>query len=268
MWRKEASDKKPLSEILFLYSYEHLIYSSWVKERITIWFFLFPFLFFVGCEIEKVDLVFLMDGSNSIHSNDFQKMKAFLASVVQDFDVSTNRVQIGVAQFSHTYKPEFPLGTFIGKKEISFQIENIQQIFGYTSIGAALQQVGHYFQPDMGSRINAGTPQVLLVLTDGRSQDEVAQAAENLRHKGIDIYSVGIGDVDDQQLIQITGSANKKLTVHNFDELKKIKKRIIRNICTSEGESSKYFVLHVYSAHLHWHVPQGLFMSPGGGGRI
>lgn len=207
---------------------------------------LFHFLFFVDCEIEKVDLVFLMDGSNSIHPDDFRKMKEFLASVVQDFDVSVNRVRIGAAQFSHTYRPEFPLGTFVGKKEISFQIENIQQIFGYTHIGAALRQVGHYFRPDMGSRINAGTPQVLLVLTDGQSQDEVARAAEDLRHKGIDIYSVGIGDVDDQQLIQITGTAEKKLTVHNFDELTKVKKRIVRNICTSGGESSKYFMCPSY----------------------
>lgn len=201
---------------------------------------LFPFLFFVDCKIENVDLVFLMDGSSSIHPDDFKKMKAFLASVVQDFDVSVNRAQIGVAQFSHTYQEEFLLGTFTGKKEISFKIENIQQIFGNTHIGAALRQVGHYFRTDMGSRINAGIPQVLLVLTDGQSQDEVAQAAEDLRHKGIDIYSVGIGDVDDQQLIQITGTANKKLSVHNFDELSKIKKRVIRNICTSGGESSKY----------------------------
>nr|XP_058921448.1 collagen alpha-6(VI) chain-like [Kogia breviceps] len=195
----------------------------------------------VDCEIEKVDLVFLMDGSNSIHPDDFKKMKRFLASVVQDFDVSVNRVHIGAAQFSHTYRPEFALGTFIGKKEISFQIENIQQIFGYTHIGSALRQVGHYFQPDMGSRINTGTPQVLLVLTDGQSQDEVAQAAEELRHKGINIYSVGIGDVDDQQLVQMTGTADKKLTVHNFDELKKVKKRIVRNICTL-GSQSNCFV--------------------------
>uniref|UniRef100_A0A2I3G2Z0 Collagen type VI alpha 6 chain n=1 Tax=Nomascus leucogenys TaxID=61853 RepID=A0A2I3G2Z0_NOMLE len=192
----------------------------------------------VDCEIDKVDLVFLMDGSTSIQPNDFKKMKEFLASVVQDFDVSLNRVRIGAAQFSDTYHPEFPLGTFIGEKEISFQIENIKQIFGNTHIGAALRKVEHYFRPDMGSRINTGTPQVLLVLTDGQSQDEVAQAAEALRHRGIDIYSVGIGDVDDQQLIQITGTAEKKLTVHNFDELKKVNKRIVRNICATGGESN------------------------------
>ncbi|XP_060036883.1 collagen alpha-6(VI) chain [Erinaceus europaeus] len=192
----------------------------------------------VECEIEKVDLVFLMDGSNSIHSADFQKMKDFLASVVEDFDVSTNRVQIGAAQFSHIYQPEFSLGAYQGKKEVTRRLEQIQQITGYTHIGDALRQVGQYFRPAEGSRINAGTPQVLLVLTDGMSQDEVAPAAEELRQRGIDIYTVGIGSVDEQQLVQISGSAEKKLTVNNFDELKKVKKRIVRNICTSGGESN------------------------------
>ncbi|KAG8516244.1 Collagen alpha-6(VI) chain [Galemys pyrenaicus] len=220
----------------------------------------------VGCEIEKVDLVFLMDGSNSIHPDDFRKMKEFLASIVEDFDVNADRVRIGVAQFSHTYRSEFALGAFVGKREISFQIGNIQQIYGNTHIGAALRQVGHYFLPSVGSRINAGTPQVLLVLTDGQSQDEVAQAAEDLRHRGIDIYSVGIGDVDDQQLVQITGTAEKKLTVHNFDELKKVKKRIVRNICTSGGDSSEYLT-HLTTSFISVppvfsrHVPRALCTS-------
>lgn len=191
-----------------------------------------------------------MDGSTSIGRDYFKKMKVFLASIVQEFDVSADRVRIGAAQFSHAYQAEFPLGRYVGKKEISLQLENIQQIWGNTHIGAALRMVGRFFQPDMGSRISAGIPQVLLVLTDGQSQDEVAQAAEDLRHKGIDIYSVGIGkDVDDQQLIQITGSASKKLTVHNFDELQKIKKRISRNICTPRRDSSKYSDVSVPHVH-------------------
>ncbi|XP_023360931.1 collagen alpha-6(VI) chain [Sarcophilus harrisii] len=192
----------------------------------------------VDCEIESADLVFLVDGSTSIQPHDFQKMKDFLVSVVDDFDIRPSKVHVGLAQFSDSYKSEFYLGKFTTEKEVSAQIERIYQIFGNTHIGAALRQVEEYFRPEMGSRINRGTQQVLLVLTDGQSQDELAKAAEDLRRKGIDIYSLGIGDVDEQQLIQITGTSEKKLTVDNFDELKKIKKRIVRNICTSGGESS------------------------------
>ncbi|XP_072507408.1 collagen alpha-6(VI) chain [Notamacropus eugenii] len=191
----------------------------------------------VDCEIEKADLVFLIDGSNSIHPNDFEKMKDFLVSVVDDFDIRPSKVHVGLAQFSHIYNPEFALGSFTTEEEVSARIGTTKQIFGYTHIGDALRHVEHYFRPETGSRINMGIQQVLLVLTDGRSQDEVAKAAEDLRRKGIDIYSLGIGDVDEQQLIQISGTSDKKLTVDNFDELRKIKKRMVRNICTTRGES-------------------------------
>uniref|UniRef100_F7EWH1 VWFA domain-containing protein n=1 Tax=Monodelphis domestica TaxID=13616 RepID=F7EWH1_MONDO len=193
----------------------------------------------VECKMEKADLVFLLDGSNSIYPENFKKMKDFLVSVVDDFDIGPSRVHIGLAQFSHVYRAEFFLGSFTSEGEVSTQIEMTQQVFGNTHIGAALKQVEQYFRPEMGSRINVGIQQVLLVLTDGQSQDEVAKAAEDLRRKGIDIYSLGIGDVDEQQLIQISGTSDKKLTIDNFDELKKIKKRIVRNICTPHGRSSK-----------------------------
>ncbi|XP_044534829.1 collagen alpha-6(VI) chain [Gracilinanus agilis] len=191
----------------------------------------------VECLLEKADLVFLIDGSNSIHPEDFKKMKDFLVSVVDDFDIGPSKVHVGLAQFSHIYQSEFFLGSFTSEGEVSTRIEMTQQVFGNTHIGAALRQVEQYFRPEMGSRINVGTQQVLLVLTDGQSQDEVAKAAEDIRRKGIDIYSLGIGDVDEQQLIQITGTSDKKLTIDNFDELKKIKKRIVRNICTPRGRS-------------------------------
>ncbi|XP_074051889.1 collagen alpha-6(VI) chain-like isoform X1 [Macrotis lagotis] len=191
----------------------------------------------VECEIEMADLVFLIDGSNSIASHDFKKMKDFLVSVVKNFDIGPSKVHVGLAQFSHTYKPEFNLKSFTSANEVSHEITVTKQIFGNTHIGAALRQVERYFRPELGSRINMGTQQVLLVLTDGRSQDDVAKAAEDLRNKGIDIYSLGIGDVNEQELIQISGTADKKLTVNSFDELEKIKKRIVRNICTPGSKS-------------------------------
>uniref|UniRef100_F7C3U7 Collagen type VI alpha 6 chain n=1 Tax=Ornithorhynchus anatinus TaxID=9258 RepID=F7C3U7_ORNAN len=191
----------------------------------------------VDCELGMADLVFLIDGSTSILEEDFKKMKDFLVTIVNDFDIRPGKVHVGLAQFSHEYRPEFSLIPFRDKIEVKNQIGRIQQIFGNTLIGAALRNVGSYFWPDFGSRINAGVQQVLLVLTDGQSQDEVAQAAEDLRNKGIDIYSLGVGQVNDQQLIQISGSAKKKLTVDNFSELDKIKKRVVRDVCTSGGES-------------------------------
>ncbi|XP_007443113.2 collagen alpha-6(VI) chain-like, partial [Python bivittatus] len=184
------------------------------------------------------DLVFLIDGSNSISDSDFTKMKNFLQDVVHPFDTGHN-VQVGIAQYSDRYQEEFSLNIFPRKSELETQIRHIQQMEGLqTYIGAALEKVKLYFTPEGGSRINEKIQQILLVITDGRSHDRVVQAAEDLRKKGVDIYAIGVGRIDHLQLSQIAGSSDRKYTVDNFSELKVIKKRLVDDICEEEDKTS------------------------------
>uniref|UniRef100_A0A8D2LWF7 VWFA domain-containing protein n=1 Tax=Varanus komodoensis TaxID=61221 RepID=A0A8D2LWF7_VARKO len=189
------------------------------------------------CSVSKpecgipADLVFLIDGSNSISDSDFTKMKNFLQEVVRPFDTGHN-VQVGIAQYSDRYREEFSLNIFPRKSELETQIGHIRQMEGLqTFIGAAIERVKHYFTPEGGSRINENIQQILLVITDGRSHDKVAKAAEDLRKRGVDMYAVGVGRIDHLQLSQIAGSSDRKYTVDNFSELKVIKKRLVDDIC-------------------------------------
>ncbi|XP_060539737.1 collagen alpha-6(VI) chain-like [Pantherophis guttatus] len=184
------------------------------------------------------DLVFLIDGSNSISDSDFTKMKNFLQDVIHPFD-TTHNVQIGIAQYSDRYQEEFSLNIFPRKSELENQIRHIRQMEGLqTYIGAALKKVKLYFTPEGGSRINEKIQQILLVITDGRSHDRVVQAAEDLRKKGVDINAIGVGRIDHLQLSQIAGSSDRKYTVDNFSELKIIKKRLVDDICEQEDKTS------------------------------
>uniref|UniRef100_A0A8C5PM11 VWFA domain-containing protein n=1 Tax=Leptobrachium leishanense TaxID=445787 RepID=A0A8C5PM11_9ANUR len=190
------------------------------------------------CEIESADIVFLIDGSTSISDSNFKTMKDFMVSVVNDFDVASERVHVGVAQYSNAYKLHFRTKRFTEKRKLEHEIQNITQIEGNTLIGSALQKTElELFDPSK-SRIREGVHQVLIVITDGKSQDEVAKPAKGLRDKGIDIYAVGVGDVDDTQLLQIAGSGERKFSVENFAALKSIKQRFVRNICTDKTTSN------------------------------
>ncbi|KAM8967064.1 collagen alpha-6(VI) chain [Pelodytes ibericus] len=187
------------------------------------------------CEVEKADLIFLIDGSTSISDTDFKEMKNFMVSVVNDFDVAPTRVHVGVAQYSHLYTVHFKAQSFVTKDTLKKEIEGITQINGNTLIGSALNKTEtELFSPSANSRINQGIQQLLIVITDGNSQDMVAKPAQDLRDKGIDIYAVGVGSVDNTQLLQIAGSPNKAFSVNNFAELKSIKQRIVKNMCTTE----------------------------------
>ncbi|XP_041102660.1 collagen alpha-6(VI) chain-like [Polyodon spathula] len=186
----------------------------------------------IYCKIERADIVFLIDGSTSISSMDFQTMKEFLKTMVINFDIRPNGVKIGVAQFSHLYEKNFYLSSFSDRSTFQNQIEKIKQLTGNTYTASALRNVKEFFTTSAGSRKSEGVEQILLVITDGFSQEnDVYQAAEDLRQDGITIFALGIGNIDVYQLIQIAGTPDRKFMVQNFNELETIKKRFVRNIC-------------------------------------
>ncbi|XP_018422611.1 PREDICTED: collagen alpha-6(VI) chain [Nanorana parkeri] len=191
------------------------------------------------CLVGEADLTFLIDGSSSISTTDFNEIKKFMISIVDDFDVGPNKVHVGVAQYSHLFKVEFNLATHRDKRALKDDIEKISKLEGNTYMGNALTQTDSTLLSLSGkSRMNAGIRQVLLVITDGVSHDKVAIPAQTLRGKGVDIYAIGIGSVDDTQLVQIAGSREKRFLVSNFNGLKDVKKRIVRDACTQPAANN------------------------------
>ncbi|XP_066440926.1 collagen alpha-6(VI) chain-like [Eleutherodactylus coqui] len=184
------------------------------------------------CEREEADITFLIDGSNSIWPDNFIIMKEFMVSVIEDFDIGPNKVHVGVAQYSDTFRPEFHLQTYTDKETLKEKVKAISQIGGSTLIGEALTKTDkNLLSQKAKSRINEGVQQILIVITDGDSYDQVAKPAEAIRSRGVFTYAVGVGNVSDTQLLQIAGSGSSKFSVDNFDELKNIKKRVVRDIC-------------------------------------
>ena len=64
-----------------------------------------PFL--TACEVEGVDLAFVMDGSGSIGSADFERAKTFVDTVVAGFNIGENNTRVGVIQYSSSPRIEF-----------------------------------------------------------------------------------------------------------------------------------------------------------------
>lgn len=189
----------------------------------------------------------MIDGSGSIAEQDFEEMKKFMISIVEDFDISPSKVHVGVAQYSDKYRVEFALKTHRDKRALKDNIEKIPKLGGNTYIGNALTLTDATLLSPFGnnSRVKEGIRQVLLVITDGVSHDQVAIPAQTLRKKGIDIYAIGVGNVDETQLLQIAGSPERKFSVTNFNGLKHIKETIVRDTCAQQTTSSKYNLFHI-----------------------
>ncbi|XP_030062199.1 collagen alpha-6(VI) chain isoform X2 [Microcaecilia unicolor] len=183
------------------------------------------------CAHEEADIVFLIDGSGSISPEDFTTMKTFMKAIVESFNVATNKIQIGVAQFSEEPQKEFYLNEFNTNTRVTKHIDKIVQLQSSTYTGKALNFVKLFFEPDKGSRKHQGVQQHLLVITDGQSNDEVDEEAAALRNENINIISIGIGHQNPFELIQIAGKKENVYSVTNFEMLETIKRRIVREIC-------------------------------------
>uniref|UniRef100_A0A8P4KD98 Collagen type VI alpha 6 chain n=1 Tax=Dicentrarchus labrax TaxID=13489 RepID=A0A8P4KD98_DICLA len=186
------------------------------------------------CEKQKADLVFLIDQSGSINSTDYTTMKTFTTELLSSFKVSEDLVRVGLAQFSSTFEKEFYLNQFYTEQAVTQHILGMRQTGGGTNIGHALDSIRDYFEASRGSRRLAGISQNLVLITDGESQDDVEDAADRLKALGVEVFAIGIGDVHDLQLLQITGTPEKLFTVQNFGSLEKIKQKVVDTICKSK----------------------------------
>uniref|UniRef100_A0A8B9TGV1 VWFA domain-containing protein n=1 Tax=Anas platyrhynchos TaxID=8839 RepID=A0A8B9TGV1_ANAPL len=166
-------------------------------------------------------------GSGSIQRNDFEDIKTFVNETTRMFQVGANNVRIGVVQYASAPQTEFVIGQHNQMDDLIKAISNIEQIGGGTRTGDALIYMKSLFQ--MASRENV--PQILVVITDGKSEDEVKQAAGELRQQGITIYAIGIKEAVQQQLEEI--AETRVYFVNDFDSLKNIKEGIVQNICST-----------------------------------
>uniref|UniRef100_H2MR52 Collagen type VI alpha 6 chain n=1 Tax=Oryzias latipes TaxID=8090 RepID=H2MR52_ORYLA len=190
------------------------------------------------CEKQQADLVFLVDQSGSIQTGDYDLMKNFTTELVKSFSIGQKLVRVGLAQFSSSFQHEFYLNQFSEDTEVSEHILEMTQTGGGTNIGLALKSIREYFETSRGSRRSEGISQNLVLITDGESQDDVEDPADDLRALGIEIFAIGIGDVHDLELLQITGTPQRLFTVQNFGSLENIKQKVLCVVMTDLRFSS------------------------------
>ncbi|GAB5569015.1 collagen alpha-1(XX) chain isoform X7 [Prionailurus iriomotensis] len=163
-----------------------------------------------------VDMIFLVDGSWSIGHSHFQQVKDFLASVIEPFDIGPDKVQVGLTQYSGDPQTEWDLSTFGAKEDVLAAVRSLRYRGGNTFTGLALSHVlEQNLRPGAGPRPEAAT--VVILVTDGKSQDDARAAGRALKDLGVDIFAVGVKNADEAEL-QLLASRPLDITVHNVQD--------------------------------------------------
>ncbi|XP_078799175.1 collagen alpha-1(XII) chain isoform X3 [Oryzias latipes] len=202
------------------------------------------------CKGAKADVVFVIDGSWSIGEDSFTKVVNFVSAVIAAFDVvGPSGMQVSFVQFSDGAKTEFKLNAYRDKGIAMAALPLIGYRGGNTKTGMALKHTYEKaFSIENGMRRNV--PKVVVVITDGRSQDEVKQNAAKLQQAGYSVFAVGIADVDFNEL-QVIGSKptdRHVFVVDDFDAFDTIKENLITFICETASSSCPLIFLNGFSS--------------------
>uniref|UniRef100_A0A8C6LDC3 Collagen, type XIV, alpha 1a n=1 Tax=Nothobranchius furzeri TaxID=105023 RepID=A0A8C6LDC3_NOTFU len=185
------------------------------------------------CKEAKADLVFLVDGSWSIGDDNFMKITHFLYSTMGSLDqIGPDGTQVAVAQFSDDARTEFQLSSHGNKEALLEAIQKIQYKGGNTKTGRAIKHVKEsIYTPAAGAR--RGVPKVLVVLTDGRSQDDVNKVSREMQMEGYIIFAIGFADADYGELVNIASKPSDRhvFFVDDLDAVKKIEEQLITFVC-------------------------------------
>ncbi|XP_013997162.2 collagen alpha-1(XIV) chain isoform X3 [Salmo salar] len=185
------------------------------------------------CKAAKADLAFLVDGSWSIGDDNFLKIIRFLYSTTGALDIiGPDGTQVAIVQFSDDARTEFKLNSYDDKERLLEAINRISYKGGNTKTGLAIRHVKDTIFT-VGGGIRRGIPKVLVVLTDGRSQDDVNKVSKEMQMEGYIVFAIGFADADYGELVSIASKPSERhvFFVDDLDAFKKIEEKLVTFVC-------------------------------------
>lgn len=180
----------------------------------------------------QLDLGFLIDGSGSIEKygrGNFKRCLRFVQNTVSAFRISRHNVRVGAVLYSSRPYKIFGLNKYNRKSSVLRAIRGIRYPQGGTRTGLAL----HYTRRRLFGR--SRRKKVLIVMTDGRSQDNVLRASRAMKRRRVEVFSVGIGTHYSMRQLRQIASDHRHVLTADFRNLNSIIRAIKERACKGKA---------------------------------
>ena len=126
-----------------------------------------------------VDIVFVLDESGSIGTSNFDVTKSFLSQLVSRLDIDSGNTRVGLVTFSDGVGTSINLNSHASVRSFQSAILSLRYSQGQTFTHDALAHVRTTMLTSAaGDRSNV--PNVVVVLTDGASNNPTATQVKNI----------------------------------------------------------------------------------------
>ena len=163
----------------------------------------FRSIFSLTVAVPVLDLVFAIDGSNSLTSEQFKNLKDTVKKILDSYTISHSATHVGVIEFSDKSNEMIRLTDSYNKNVIYSKIDRIKQSGGNLRVtDEALKMAANkMFSVESGGR--PGASRALVVLSAGKStgQQPLPEAIIPLEKQAVRVYVVSVGDKTDKEEI-------------------------------------------------------------------
>ena len=182
--------------------------------------------------VSTIDVVLVLDGSESIVPADFETMRGFVSELAGHFTISPGDAHAGIVQFAGEGQGRIEIGLSGDAGAVQAAIAAMTQIVGATDIQEGIA----YGQGELNAGAR-GAPQVMIVMTDGVHNQPGDPLGEALaaRNIGTVIFAIAVGAGPDvNQLVSIAGDASRVFSVDSYDALAAILDPLVEVVCPPE----------------------------------
>uniref|UniRef100_A0A8C2E1H5 Collagen, type XXVIII, alpha 1a n=1 Tax=Cyprinus carpio TaxID=7962 RepID=A0A8C2E1H5_CYPCA len=194
------------------------------------------------CRTSPLELVFIIDSSESIGPENFELVKDFVNTLIDRLSVSHEATRVGVVLFSHVDVVVTSLQQLSNRESIKAAVRRMPYLGEGTFSGSAIRQATQLFRA-----ARPGVRKIAVVLTDGladkRDSVRLKDAAEEAHNAAIEIFVVGIMNSSDAQYAEFKNEMNilafdpdedYVYLIDDFMKLHTLESKLLSQICEND----------------------------------
>ncbi|XP_063162103.1 collagen alpha-1(XXVIII) chain-like [Candoia aspera] len=197
----------------------------------------------IKCKEIPMELVFVIDSSESVGPENFEIIKDFVTALVDRVTVGRNATRIGLVLYSLEVRLEFGLNRYTAQQDVKQAIRKMLYMGEGTYTGTAIRKATQ--EGFFGAR--TGVRKVAIVLTDGQADKREAVkldiAVREAHAANIEMYAIGIVNTSDPTQVEFLRELNliasdpdreHMYLIDDFNTLPALESKLVNQFCEDE----------------------------------
>ncbi|XP_064804511.1 collagen alpha-1(XXVIII) chain-like [Oncorhynchus masou masou] len=197
----------------------------------------------VKCRESPLELVFVIDSSESVGPDNFNVVKDFVNALVDRASVSRETTRVGVVLYSHIDMVVVSLHQQASRDQVKKAVRTMTYLGEGTFTGSAIHQANQVFQA-----ARPGVRKVAIVITDGqadvRDSVRLEEAVKEANGSNIETFVIGVVNQSDPlyeefkkelHLMASDPDSEHVYLIDDFRTLPALESKLLSRICESDG---------------------------------